>query len=341
MVKVLFQVSMMAKRVLFLFILLCAVGAAAVPSWAQRRDYRLRSSDDLVKEFQVLHNSVDRLVQANVEWAEHNRVLQQNIQELQRRRQAAGKDGELLVKDLADWEEKIKSKAAMGRAKVKEDEIKDRLVNANQEIAMKKEQLKAGQEEQQRVWERLAVAGTSEGQSQNARNLQEYINEKKKLDRRLKDSIVQKERLEQRLDYLKLLNADSSLSVPKLMAKRDMLKSRRDILSGQSSKNPRNPVSYRDLSSQERFKKLDFEVKKLAQKHLENSKLLQTIENQYNSDPSVSHSGDEKKIQESIGKLRNENKLLKAQLANLRFEMVSLDKKKAQLEQEVKPAKVI
>lgn len=327
----------MFRRVLFFSVLIYVVCAAAGPLWAQNRNSRMRSSEHLAQSFQVLRDTIARLVQANAEWVEHNRLLEQNIQELKSRQQHMAKGAELFTKELADWEGKSKNKNALrGEAKAKEDEMKGQLASLNQEIALRKELLQTKQKQQERLWERLAVMDTEEGRLQNFKDLQTYTQEEQDLTVSLEQSRTQKKQFEQMLDYWTLLNADPAISVPKLMVKRDALIKERDLLSGQSSRNPRKPYAYQDIASQERIKKLDFEVKQLTKKRSESLKLLQTIEDHYNSDSPKSRSGDEKKIQASIVDLKKDNTILKGQLADLRFAMVSLDKKRAQLEQELR-----
>src|SRR3990167_7245938 len=124
----------MNRPVLLFFIFTCIAGVPS--SWSRI------SVEDLAQGFHSLQSDVDRLTQANAQLVERIRPVEENVQWLGHQRDSVQNNGELLMGDLALWQEKAKAMAGIMSAAVSETEkIKTQLSDADEKIAAKKARL--------------------------------------------------------------------------------------------------------------------------------------------------------------------------------------------------------
>jgi chromosome segregation ATPase len=327
------------RREVFIIFLFCSVSFFAGPSLAANRSFVRPSVDDLTESLQVFRESVSKLEDSNAELSEYNGNLKEHIQQAKAGLLSLNKEREQLEKDAKLYASKTEKKSGeLDSFDGQMNQIKDRMQSVEQDVSLKQRAIEDRLRRQQVIWEQLAVAKDNQSIDKlNERNTTasaEIVTEKVELTHRLEDARKQLEDLKEQISYESVLREDPAASLPKLTAQRDNLRQKLASLSPGPVSNQKSPVDPNEL------KRLNFEVNELARHYSDQTNLLQMLESQYDKNQKLTkNAAEEKKLQESINPLKKNNKLLRQQAADLKFEMVDLDKRKAQLEQAVNSAK--
>lgn len=326
----------MLARGICVFIIVCGLLWVAGPSSAARRA-GLPSAGDLTERLEGFRDTFSRLEAANSEFLEYNRNLKAHLEQGKSEVQSLKKQHDELEKEAQLYAVKTQKKSAeLISFETKKDETKARMQSIEQDIVMKQLVMHERMRRQQAIWEQLAAINNKDGvaqlQEHNTEALAQTLKEKVELSRQLKESQGRLADLEAQVAYQSILRQDPSVSLPKLTAERDHLNQKFSVVSADSVLSP--PVDFNQL------KKLNFEVNELAKRRSDQTNLLQMLDSQYDKNEKLTkNSPQEKKLQESIAVFKKDNKLLRQQAADLRFEMVDLDKRKARLERVVKSSK--
>ena len=282
------------------------------------------SVEELSQGLQSLVDSSNQLVQNNDDLTVRNQNLKRRVDFLDRTSRALGENNAQLEKDLAGYEEKNKNKhGIIEQNQVNAQNAKDQMVSIDQQVAMKEIALAERQKQQKYIFELLTIANNGGSIDQD---IQMVKATQTKLARQVNDGQNRLQDLENEWKELSFWYGDVSISVPKLKTIQDQLKVQLDDLK-------KTGISERWSRDQNQIQKLDREIKGLVKQRLSYLGALKAIENKYiGSAVSTQSQADEQKLQANLKQLKKDNKALQKQAADLRLEMVSLDKKKAGLE---------
>ncbi len=283
-----------------------------------------RSIGELSQSLQSLVDSSNHLVAANDELTGRNNALKQKVDSLRARNNVLSKSIEQLTGELAVYQQKTKNRTGIveeNQSKIHEAEA--RLLKMDQDIELKKIALAQRQKQQEYVFKLLAMVNsgaTVEGNIQTVRKTQEQLVKQMEEGRR------RVEDLQGQWKELSFWYGDASMTVPQLTGTRDQLKEKLAALN-------ETGVSEDWSDRQAQIQKLNKEIKALAKSHLSYSKTLEVIESEYvGKDATAQARSDERKLQQTLNRLKKDNKTLQRQAADLKFDMIDLDKKKASLE---------
>ena len=322
-------------RRLRIFFVCCGVLLSAGVSSADQYAFVKPATDDLTESLQVFRESLLKLESSNAELSRYNRDLKEHIEQGTAQLQSLNKNQDQ-PKAKADASKMEKKSSVLNAFEIQTDEVNDRRQNIEQEMAMKQLAMQESLRRQQVLWAQLAVAkdgNLAQLQERNEAAVKEINTEKTELTRRLEEARRRVNDMEAELSYQSALREDPAISLPKLSAQRDRLRQKLAALSSNA------PVqkSAADLNVS---KKLNFEVNGLAQQRSEKANLLQILESQYDKNEKITkNAAEEKKLQDAITALKKTNMLLLQQSADLKFEMVDLDKRKSYLEKIVSSAR--
>lgn len=261
------------------------------------------ANDELTLRTRTLHQKADFL-------RGKNKGLEQNIVRLN--------------DELAVYEQKTKdSKGLVEQNQNKVDDTKTRLLKMDQEIEMKKIAFAQRHKQQEYILKLLDIVksgGTVEGNIQTVKKTQtELVKHLEEGKRRLED-------IEAQWKELSFWYGDASLTTPQLTLTRDGLQEKLTVLKGVG-------ISQNWSSYQAQIQKLNRDINELSKSHSSYAKTLEAIESEYTGkDATAQLRMDEKKLQQTLTRLKKDNKSLQRQAADLRFEMIDLDKKKSSLE---------
>jgi len=288
----------------------------------------LDSTDHSVNELSHgLENLVDssnQLVQNNDALTVQNQNLKRRVDFLQRTSRSLGENNARLEKDLAGYEEKNKGKHEV----IKQNQInaqgaKDRMVNIDQQVAMKKIAHAQRQKQQKYIFELLTIADNGGSIDQDMQMIKDT---QAKLARQVNDGRNRLQDLEGEWKELSFWHGDVSISMPTLKTTRDQLKAHLGDLK-------KSGISERWSRDQNQIQRLNGAIKGLVKQRSGYLGALKAIENKYIENPvSTQFQADEQKLQTNLKQLKKDNKRLQKQVSDLRLEMVGLDKKKSALE---------
>lgn len=282
------------------------------------------SIDELSQGLQSLVDSSNQLVQNNDALIVRNQNLKKKVDFLERTSRTLGENNAQLEKDLAGYEERNKDKHEI----VKQNQVdvqaaKDQMVNIGQQMAMKKIAFAQRQKQQKYIFELLTIANNGGSIVQDIETVKDT---QAKLAKQVTDGQNRLRDLEGEWKELSFWYGDISISLPKLKATRDQLKMHLADLN-------KTGISERWSRDQNQIQRLEGEIKGLAKQRASYLEALKAIENKYVGNSISSQSqADEQKLEANLKKLKKDNKILQKQTADLRLEMVGLDKKKSRLE---------
>jgi chromosome segregation ATPase len=323
-------------RSVFVFLAICGLFFPAGLSLAVRQSGPA-STRDLTERLEGFENTFSDLEAANREFLDYNRKLKAHIEQGQNALASLKKQYETLTQEAKLYASKTEKKSGeLSAFEAKQDEIKSRMQTLEQDIAMKQLVIDDRRRRQEVIWEQMAAVNNNEPVAQieerNTTALAEILNEKGELAEQWRDAQSRLADLEAQIAYEAILREDLAVSLPRLSGERDALEQRLTALAGGSAAQP--------AVDPKQLKKLNLEIKELAKRRLDQVNLLQMLETQYDKNQKMTkNSPQEKKLQEGIAALKRDNKLLRQQVVDLRFEMVDMDKRKSHLERVVKSAR--
>lgn len=279
---------------------------------------------ELSQSLESLVEGANRLVAVNDELTARNNTLKEKSDSSRARNELLIKSNDQLSGELAVYQQKIKNRTeVVEHNQLKVNEAEARLVKMDQNIESKKIALAQRQKQHEYVFKLLAIVnngGMVDQNIQTVRKTQEQLI--KKLDegrRRVED-------LEGQWKELSFWYGDAALTLPQLKGTRDHLKEKLAALKGTGVLE-----DWSDLQAQ--ILKLKKEIKTLSQRHFSYFKTLEVIEKEYLGKDAAAQAGsDERKLEQTLSRLKKDNKTIQRQAADLRFEMIDLDKKKTSLE---------
>jgi len=324
--------------VILLSLVLCHLSflILAAPAWAARPAFG--SADDLAENLQGLRDSVSKLEESNAEFIQANRNLKDKIEQGQLQLQslsAARPPHPNETKPAPKKTPKQTSEPNAQQARV--NDIKARFPKIEEEKYAAQQQLQSRVDRQELVWQQLALAqdpqGIDELKEQNSEAMAAVRQQKTEARSELDEVLRRVKELQKEVSYQSLLSGDPTVSLPKLTQHKEELRQQLSALTLPA-------VSQTSASAAGDLKKAAFEVNELARRKKELSNLLQILGSQYDKDQkTVKNASQEKKLKDNLTVLQMDNKMYHHQLADLRIEMVNLDKDKARLEKLVPSTK--
>lgn len=285
------------------------------------------SVDQLSHGLQSLVDSSERLATVNDTLTAQNRALQKKLDVLRQKSGDLAASNVRLNDELVLYRNKTGEKAGSLELNQKRaEEFKERLSGMNHEIEMKKIDLSQHQKQQEYVLKLLNIVNGGGTVEQNIESISKTQNH---LARQLQESDRRIGDLESQWKELSFWYGDSSQTLPQLAATRDQLKDKLAVLNASG-------VSENWSAYQKKIWELEKETKELDKSHSIYQRTLEVIENNYvGKNSTVQLRSDEKKLQQTLNRLKKDNKFLQKQGADLRMDMINLDKKRSILETEV------
>jgi chromosome segregation ATPase len=301
----------------------------AGPAWAVQRTSFVSSADDLTARLQDFKQSVSRLEQANAEFFEHNGNLKERIRQGKSTLESLKQDHAQLKKNAEAYDSKTHKQSDELRAfETGVAELKSKLGSLEQEINFKQQDASDRLVRQKVVWDQLAAVkanGVADLAEHNAAEASDLVAQKVGLAQELASRQPRLRQLEAQIAYQSLLSLDPVASLPRLTQERDKLETQLAALS--PSVKEKAPLDKAQIY------KLKAEIAQLSKVRSERANLLQMLELQYDrSQKSARSASSEKKLQDSLAALKKDNRALRQQAADMRFEMIDLDKRKTRLE---------
>lgn len=284
-----------------------------------------QSIEQLSGGLQSLADSSTHLANTNEDLIERNQILKKNVELLQRRLRAVQENNAALGNESASYEEK--NKARQSDVKQNEDpskELKDRITQMDQDIAIKKIALDERKKQQRYLLDWLKIANKGGGIDQDTKEIKDM---QTKLLQKARAGRTQLKKTEDEWKELNFWYGEPSVSMPKLNKRRDELKKRLSNLKTLG-------ISEQWSNSQNQIQALEVEVRTLVKQHDTYEIVLKDIENKYVTNDSSESKTNDQKLRLNLAKLKKENKILQKEVANLRLEMVNLDKKKSDLDKQ-------
>jgi chromosome segregation ATPase len=313
-------------------IMMCAAVVLPASAWATRR-----STEALSESLQGFEQSIAKLQDANSRLSDYNRDLKAHIQQGKNTLKSLAQENEQLEKDAGLYASKTEKKSGeLNTFEIQMNQIKGQLQKIDQDLDAKQQKLNAQLRRQQVIWTQMGLAKDKNAIDQlEERNVEAsaaVIKDKMELNEDLRNAEDRIAGLEKEVAYQSLLRQDPQISLPKLASQRDELRQQLASLSSNADQAP--PIDPNQI------KKLKSEISELDKRRTQDTNLLQMLQAQYDKNQRMAKNvAEEKKLQDTIAALKKDNKSLKQQTADLRFEMVDLDKRKAHLENIVKSAR--
>ncbi len=318
----------MPRHILVFFLGGIFMMAAGLAGAAQRTSF-VSSADDLTERLQDFRQSVSKLEQANEEFSEYNGSLKEHIQQGKAALESLRQEHTQLEDNAKAYDSKThKQSDELKTFEAGIAELKGKLQSVEEQINLKQQQAGDQMVRQKIVWDQLGAAnanGVADLDERNAAEAAELVAQKVGLAQELSSRQPQLRLLEADIAYQSLLTLDPATSLPRLTQERDKLAAQLAALS--PSAKEKAPVDKGQIA------KLKTEVAQLSQLRSERANLLQMLEIQYDrGQKSTRSASSEKKLQDSLGALKKDNRALRQQAADMRFEMIDLDKRKTRLE---------
>lgn len=281
-----------------------------------------------VEEFSAgltgLAESTDRLADENVRQERQNADLKQRVSLLEKKFGQLIQDNRQLETEILALNEQTKGKDdALRRLEGDGQKSLEDLKKVDQEIALSKIALAEREKQQKYLLEILALVRKKDPVQLDMKSV---LDNQEVLKERLTLGEKRVEVLERKYKELSFWFGDVAVSLPQLNSVKKQVREQIDGLR-------KNNVSDQWGRNHLEMRSLEGEIKEIVFQHDLYMDMASALESQYAKGGSSKESRqEEQKLEINLSHLKRKNRALQGQAAELRFEMVNLDKKKTELE---------
>jgi chromosome segregation ATPase len=289
----------------------------------------------------ILKQSVTKLAVDNDQLAAKDNYMKAQVSQLQMQLDHLQVQGDVLNKAAAQLHGNDPRRAQqIAQLEEENSDLDDRTKKAEDGIKLIQQSLDAGYQEDQKLLLQLkgmtkALSSPAQVQSPASQAMQRRQKEKLRLMKMIYDSQQRQESLHQSiLEFQKntpLLPAASALAHQQLL--KEQIKNLEAQITAYPSPGPLGNEAYPNQWDAPQVHQLELELKNLENNYLQLKDLMEQMDKKAQSAKmTVSQRVEGEKLQSNIDELNHQSQGLRADLDNLRSQMIDLDKRKSSLE---------